>query len=48
MPITDHFGNFVPDLEKYKALQKFSVYEHGNQEDCIFRGVILFLKLKEL
>ena len=35
-PITNHLRDFIPDLEKYKAVQNFPLFEDRNHEDCQF------------
>ena len=32
-PTTNHLRDFVPDLEKYEAVQQNSMWEDRNQED---------------
>ena len=41
--ITDHLRDLLPDLEKYKVVQNFPMWECRNKEDCNFL-VILILK----
>ena len=38
-PITDHLRDFAPNLEKYKVVQFFSMYEDRNEED--YRDLVI-------